>query len=342
MAAKRDKSQPRAISQELPVERGGFYRAGMYQELQKFGGQDQVRQLLLSEGLLEADEQGIEITGLDLSEGEDKALHACLSLLDKTDYKGNLPPEETTPRGYKERLLLPRLQISWPEYFDAYGLKRIEGRFTGKARGEAIEALEGLERPRRIAYRRQRWEGKGSSRKALSDVIVTHSPLLRLSKVYKGLEEEEADQVMAGRDIPGRVTSLVIEFSPLLVDRIESFFLLKPITLYQEIDDHWGSKRKSPAVPLFIQWLLTKNRTPYKIAKKHLAKKLKLYSLLEQRKPGLLEKRLQECIQTALALGYLLSSEEDTFGVYTFYLNPERCKRIHLEQPGQEEEEQES
>lgn len=333
------RQQPRAVSQELTVQQPGLYKAGMYQELQKFGNREQARQLLLSEGLqgTELDDQ-IEITGLDLTVAEDRALHACLRLLDGTGYKGNLPPLEVNSPGYKGHYTLPRLQTSWPEYLEAFGL---EPGTKGKARIEAINALEALQKPRRIAYRRRYWTGKGKERKAISDVIVTQSPLIRLSKVYKALEDDQAEQIMAGREMPGRVTNVVIEFSPLLIDRIESFYLLKPVALHQEIESHLGSRRISPAVPLFAQWLLTKNRTPVRIGKKLLAERLRLYSLLEQRKPALLQDRLQQAIQTAQALGYLRAWEEDAFGVYTFHLNPERCLRIASSQPAEDDQEQE-
>ena len=332
------KVQPRSVSQDLTAQRPGLYKAGMYQELQKFGNKERVRQLLLTEGMegTELDNQ-IEITGLDLSVTEDKALHAILRLLDGTGYKGNMPPEEITPRGYRERISLPRLQISWSEYLEAYGLS---SQTKGKGRLEAIEALEALQKLRRVAYRRRYLTGEGKSRRRLSDVVVTQSPLIRLTKVYRGLEEEEADQIIAGQDIPGRVTSLVIEFSPLLVDRIESFYLLKPVTLFQEIEDHLGSRRISQAVPLFLQWLMTKNTPTVRIAKKLLAERLRLQALLEQRKPSLLDKRLQEAIQTAQTLDYLLAYEEDAFGVYTFHLNPERCSRIASIQPAEDEEQE--
>ena len=51
MANKGKGQQPRSVSQELTAQRPGLYKAGMYQELQKFGNKEQVRQLLLTEGL---------------------------------------------------------------------------------------------------------------------------------------------------------------------------------------------------------------------------------------------------------------------------------------------------
>lgn len=332
--------KPRGISRDLTVQQPGLYRAGMYQELQKFGktpkGKEQARQLLLTEGLegTELDSQ-IEITGLDLTVAEDKALHACLRLLDQTGYQGNLPPLEMYSQAYRGSYTLPRLQISWPEYLEAYGL---QGNTKGKARKDAIDALEALQQPRRIVYSRRRpYSEKG---KKLYEAIVTQSPVIKLSKIYPELDEEEMEQLRAGHDLPGRVTSLVIEFSPLLIDRIESFYLLKPVGLFDEIEEYLGSKRYSPAVSLFAQWLLTKNYTPVRIAKELLAEKLRLHALLEQRKPSLLQSRLQQAIDTSLAMELLLGYDQDDFGVYTFHLNPERCLRIASSQPAEDEEQE--
>ena len=63
------------------------------------------------------------------------------------------------------------------------------------------------------------------------------------------------------------------------------------------------------------------------IAKDKLAKVLRLDYLIEQRKRTLVDKRLQEAIQTALELEYLLDYQEDAFGTLHFTLNPDRMGR---------------
>lgn len=333
MAKDTSQQQPRSLSQELAIQQPGLYRAGLYQELQQFGNRDRARQLLLSEmGLNGQDlEAQVDMTGLDLSVGEQKALHACLILLDETGYQGNRPPRELIPQGYSEPFDIPRLAVTFSEYLEAYGAPK-----KGKGRILALEDLESLTQSRRVAYKRRRWEGQGKKRREIWDAIVTHTPLIILHEGYKDLgSEREADQALAGRS-RSRVTHLVIEFSPLLIDQVNSFFLLKPISLFREIEGHLGGKRYSPAVPLFLKWLMTKNRTPWRISKELLAERLRLYSLIDQRKPSLLDQRLQQAIDTAMALGYLLEWDLDEFGMYTFQLNPERCLRIG--QPGEDEE----
>jgi hypothetical protein len=64
----------------------------------------------------------------------------------------------------------------------------------------------------------------------------------------------------SARDAKPTLNRLIIVISPLLVDQIETFYLLKPVTLHAEIRQLHGSKRTSRAVSLFIEWLLTKNR----------------------------------------------------------------------------------
>ena len=50
--------------------------------------------------------------------------------------------------------------------------------------------------------------------------------------------------MIAGQDLPEkRQTRLIIDISPLLVDQIDTFYLLKPVTLHAEIRQLYGSKR---------------------------------------------------------------------------------------------------
>lgn len=53
-----------------------------------------------------------------------------------------------------------------------------------------------------------------------------------------------------------------------------------------------------------------------------------------------MEQRLQESLEVAQKLGFLLKFKEDAFGRYILFLNPQRCRRVKpgLE-VGQEEEE---
>ena len=325
--AKKPKQQPGALTPQLPAG-GVLYKAGLYAELQKFGqSKEEAHQLILSEPPAEPGD--ITIRGLDFTLSESKAFSALQILLDRTDYQGNLQAKEVDSSAYQGRFRLPGLQFTPSEYFEAYGLKQYGGRYHGKQTQEALEALKSLaKKPRTVSYKRAHWHGNGQSRRKLYRVIRHTGPIIELMEDYQGLEEAEAARIEAGEGLPGRVTRLAVQFGPLIVDNIESFFLLKPAMLHREIEDLLGSKRISRSVSLFIEWLMTWSRTPVKIRRDELARRLNLDYLIEQRKPTKLKEQLLECCETARALGFLLEYKEDAFGLFTFRLNPKRVMRL--------------
>jgi len=329
MARKR-RRQPRSLDSSLAIQREPeLYRAGMYAELQKFEDSSEARQLLLSEVYTGEAGAEIEVSGLDFSVSEDKAFSALQVLLDKTDYRGNEPGLVVYSEDYKGEYLLPRISMTFSEYLDAYGLKKSSsGRYSRAQRENALKALASLTEPRRIVYERKYYKGRGAARKKVSDMVVVRRPLISLIEGYKELEEPEAQAIRAGESNAQRLTRIVVECSPLFVDTVDTFYLLKPIRLHDEIKQLTGKARISRAVSLFIEWLLTKNTKTVRISKDELAKKIRLGYLITQRKPSLIRKRLDEAFDVAKELGYLLDYKENTFGMMTFTLNPERCRRI--------------
>jgi len=324
--------QPRAITPEIALKPETI-RAGIRITLQKFGDHkrdEQAGQLSLLDASLEQERQEIEVTGLDLSATEDQAFHALQVLLDKTDYAGNLPAEEIESEEWKWTGRLPRLAITHSDFFEAYGLSRMgDGSFYGHQAEIALAALESLQKSRSVYYTRKRYVGEGKARRPVYEVIKTAKPLISISKGWQNLTEAERDQVLAGQEnIAGRTTRLLIEFSPLWTDGIESFYFLKPAALHSEIRQLLGSRRHSKAVPLFIEWLLTKNSSPIRIHKEKLAERLRLDYLLKQRHIGKLEKYLTEAFETAKELDFLISWQEEASGMLSFDLNPERCHRL--------------
>jgi hypothetical protein len=237
---------------------GGNYRAGMHAELQKFGrDREGTRQLALLTGIEEPEVAGAvaEVTGLALSVAEDRALSAIQILLDRTGYQGNVPgPGEEQSEAFGWKGTLPRLACSWENYHQAYGLQPDrQGQYRGKAALEARTALESLAEPRRITYRRPRFIGTGKGRKKVFDVIVVHKPLVEITKGYKGLTGQEADAVAAGAGRPSRVTRLLVEVSPLLLDQLDTFHLLKPEGLHQEIERLLGGEALQRSHPSLLE-----------------------------------------------------------------------------------------
>ncbi len=334
--AKRDR-QPAAISPDLIIG-SRDYRASMHMELQKFGHRDRARQLLLSE-IIPADETELEAkvqeTGLDLSVSELRAIDALQLLLEETDYQGNEPGGEIIrSEAFKYEGLVPKLRVTFSEYLEAYGLQRSSSGFSRAQRDEAMQALDSLTEPRTVAYSRRYRQGK----RYKNDVVIARRPLISVSKGYKGLTDQQAEEVIVTEGKSRRPTHLLIDFSPLWVDQIASFYVLKPVGFYDELRLAIGSKRPSASIQLFLNWLMTKNKAIVKIGREKLAERIRLAHLLDSRHQSRLDKQLQEAIDVALEMGYLLSYEQDALQMYTFYLNPERCKRV---KPGAEPETEE-
>lgn len=328
--------QPRAVSPDLRAERG-LYRGAMHLELQKFK-QDTKTQLSLFEAAgLDTTEQEtlLEVKGLDsLSVSEDRALSAMQILLDRTDYQGTSPAGLQYSEAFKAQFPLLELSVTYSDFFEAYGLKpSAAGKFAGQYHGgqvdEALEALDSLAQPRRITYRRQRWTGEGKDRRRTNDVIVEAKPLLSIAKVYVDVSDQEASQLEAGQEPKKqRARGMLITFSPLLVDGIDDFYLLKPAALHEQILALLEKKRVSRSVSLFIQWLLTLDKQEWTISTDRLAEKLSLYYLIEARHKARLEKQLAECYRTAKALGFLLDYQDRGDGHVVLELNPEQCSRV--------------
>lgn len=333
--------QPRVTTpgqdRELQPE---VYRAGMYAERQKFGPiKKQLRQLALTEQVPQRQIDEWVIKGLDLTIEQDKALSAIQAMLSRTDYQGNIPGLYQSSSDYKWKGLIPRLAFTPVEYLETYGLKPSpSGQYPVRQRKKAFEALEALAETRRLIYKRTKYV-KGQKR---YDLIVVHKPLISLIEGYENLTEAEVSAVETGKQGQERATRLVIEIGPLLLDSVDKFYLLKPTTLHQEIEDLLAEKRGKRAripraISLFVQWLLTKNWYEVKVSRENLVDILRLEKYREQRKIKTAYDQIDESLETAEELGYLLSYTEDVFGVLTLELNPMKCSRVVVPEEQQED-----
>lgn len=230
--------QPRALDPDLEV-RTEQYRASMYSELQKFSNRQKAKQLLLSERVdKEEAEKQAQLTGLDFTLSQSKALSAIQLLLDRTGYKGNMPGDTIIRRATGKETFLPALSFTPSEYLEAYGLRRADsGSFSRHQRDEAMEALYSLTETRSIIYKRAYWT-KGKKR---YEIIREIAPLIKIVD-YADIAEDKLLEMEEGK-ASDRVSKIVIMPAPHLVEDIESFFLLKPPGLHQEIEELIANKR---------------------------------------------------------------------------------------------------
>jgi hypothetical protein len=315
--------QPGALQiDRLAIDEGRLIKASLHTELQKFGSTDRLS--LLDP---QPEEEPIQITGLDLTVSQDRALHAIQILLDRTDHEGNRPGRPALSDGY-HGYQVPRLAVTFSEYFEAYGLEPATERWT-KQHQEAIQALHDLEDKRwRIVYKRRTSEGG----KVRWQVIAPERPvsMITLWRAYKDLETEEVERLERGDKLPdGRAIGLVIDCNPVLIDQIETFYALKPERLHEEIQELYPGKRVSRTISLFMEWLLTLNLSEITISEDVLLQKLWLEdSFYKHRNKSRIRKRIKQACEAAQKLGYLLDWQKNRKGQYVFKLNPERCRRV--------------
>lgn len=317
--------QPRAVyPEEQAVE--PYFRAALYAERQKLGKTPEELQLLLGE-----DTDGIEnqAVGLDLTVSEDRALQAIQKKLHKTGYEGNEPGRHIYSSAYKYDGYLPVVSMSYSEYYSLYGLKSDDdGLYCGGEREQALEALRGIARPFMITEDKKP-SGKYKDGKPLYDVVRATTSLIKLREDFQDLTEEEVRLVETGHDLPDkRHTMLTVEVSPLLVDLIDEMHIRMSPTLHDDIKELKGSKRPSRAISLFIEYLSTLNIQEISVSKEKLAYRLRLDGYIRQRKQSMIDKRIQEALDYALELEYLLDYQEKPTGLLTLRLNPEKCGRV--------------
>lgn len=323
--------QPRAVS---PGEQAiqPYFRASGHTEQQKFKIATGSRQLILGEetGGLEAISYG-----LDLTESQDRALHAIQKLLADTNYQGDgqIPFNSADFKIYNS--YLPYLSMSYSDYYQAYGLESAgDGKYHGASVKQSIEALESLTEMRWLRYKKLsgKYDEKG---KPLFDLITVKKPLIQLQFIenYHDLTEEDIEKVLTGQELPedrqaGRITRILLVPSPILIDEMDRFHLLKPSGLHNEIKALYSGRRISRYNSLFIEFLLLSDIFVMKIGRDTLARNLNMDKLIEDRQKGRIDKIIQEVLKTAKELDFLLDYQEEPTGLLILRLNPERCSRV--------------
>lgn len=317
-------SGPVVVSGQTPL-----YKAALYAEQTKFGKPRDQYQMTLAEAQTDWTPDDWGPLGIAPTVDEDKALSAIQILLDRTGYKGNLPPDRIVSAAFRWEGNLPNLAFTWPEYLEAYGLRRdAKGQFPRHQEDRAKAALLSLTRPRRILYTRTRYVG-GQRR---HDVIACEKPLVELIEGYQDLTNQELAEVRAGRR-PERASRLILQPSPLLLDSLETFHLYKPANLHQQIEDLVARKKGKRTRPirshsLFIQFLHTIDLAEFRVSRERLVDTLRLSKYRDQRKLSQAYQQIDECLAIAQELGFILSHQEDALGVITMRLNPEKLSRV--------------
>ena len=301
--------QPRVISStDIQQEVRPYFKASRHVEEQKFKIATKSRQLLLGE---DADILNISSYGLDLTENQDRALHAVQKLLADTQFNGDGKIDFNSADFKISGAYLPYLSINYSDYYQAYGLEPAgDGRYRGAQAEQAMKALESLTEMRWLRYKRKTGKYDKDGR-PLFDLISVKKPLIHLQLIsgYQNLTEEDIQKILSGQELPeekehSRATKILLLPSPILTDEIDKYYILKPVGLHNEIKALSPGRRISRSNSLFIELLLFVDLPVWRINKEELARQLNQDSLIESRQKSRLNKIIQEALETAKALGF--------------------------------------
>ncbi len=293
----------------------------------------------------------IQVIGLDLDTKHRRALHAVQTLLAHTKYKGNVEGRTLDGRNdFKFSGYLPKIKFTRAEYLEAYGIKKYKTtrgklEFGGRESKNALSALQDLATKNHlIISKRVRYE-KGNE---FIDRIQTVSPVIRIYEGWENLtkkEDEELTLGLKGETVKRKHSGFVVEPCPLLVDQIDSYFVLKPADMYQEIKLRvpGASKYAYAFTDLILQTATLqkgKNKktwpTSIEFSIETLSYRLRLDGYIKNRKWKRIEQILNKCFQVAIDVGWIENYEEITGKtvekIYRFHLNQKKFEGISKNQ----------
>ena len=93
-----------------------------------------------------------------------------------------------------------------------------------------------------------------------------------------------------------------------------------------------GSKRYSPAILRFINWLHWIDLRTAKVSRDSLIDILRLHTYVTGRQPARIDKIIQDSLEIAKARGFLLDYREDEVGLWELELNSEKLGRVKAKQ----------
>jgi len=273
--------------------------------------------------------QKVDTTGIILDRHERMAVEAIQVALHNTgysedgSYNGHYEVTMKASPGYeigKDSVRIPGVYTSETQLLEAGGWsRRGNGRFDTTQKKQLRAALESLNsKMHKIHYNRPR-----------GGVSTTESPIISLSI--------QSDFASIANMVTGDARSRWYQITPhhVFVDALGSFYFLQDIELLKQIEETKVLLRGKSALrgkkteheTLFINWLLTKNEVKVKASKETLAFKLRLGYLAEQRQQARLRAAIQQAIDVAEKLSFIVNYEivDD---MYHFTLNPEKCSRL--------------
>lgn len=343
---------------DVSVEKNNLIKSALHLETQKFGRKPRnVQETIENQNTCVGSNKNsmkIEIIGLDFQPSHYHALNAIQKLLEETNYNGNIKGTYLSrySNSFKFEGTIPRIKFSRSDFLKAYGVTKFfsarnKMEFSGKESRIALEALYYLgTQPHLIISTRKRKE----QGKEVVDRYQTVSPLLRICEGWEGLtpfENKSLDEGQILESLNGKHRGFVIEPCPLLIDQIDTYFVLKPANIYQEIKLKFPNASKFAYT--FIDWIVKEatlkkmfesNKDKYwpnkiEIGFESLVYALRMNSYIKSRNWKRIDIALNRCVEIAISLGWLLQHESVEGKTIkrkeTFYLNKRKFEKISKE-----------
>lgn len=314
----------------------------MHLEHQKLGMSIKDRQTSIFD-LLDQDDKArvtdksIEYQGINFSGITDRVFRGIQKLLNDSCYRSNIGKwiRASTP-SWIFNPKLPIFKFTLPELYDACGMRKYHTargkmEYSGKEVQLIIRGLKELtQKTHFIYYTRKHWE----KREKEEDVIRLVTPVLNIKWIWEGIEHDEYPK---GR----KVSSIKVIPSPILIDQLEDYHVLRPAKLHSEV------KKKFPTDKgytvklidfLFVQAREKKFKTPLIIEMnyKEIGAKLGMDGYIKRRQWNMMRQSLTKIYSRTQELGYLLDYKTDKKGktgisLDQLTINPEKVVFVKKE-----------
>jgi hypothetical protein len=322
-------------------------KVGLHSELQKF----EYGLRPISEK--DTKEYGVEVIGLDLALPQDRAMFALQKLFNDTNYEGNIPGREMNSEidnnKFKFKGYLPALKFTPSQYLEAFGVKKYETErgfkeYGGAERKWALDALLELAMKHFLFVYKRKYclENNKGKKIQRTDRIEVIAPLIKIMRGWEALTKKE--DILLSKGISTQATdkklkaiAIEIEPAPIMVQDINSYFLLKPANFFQEIKLKYPGTSKSTY--LFIDWLIAQAELKRRKRKsliieenfETIAAHLRMNSYLKNKKITMIRQIMNNCYKRTKEFGYLLSHETiqgQTKELDRLVLNPEKFRQV--------------
>lgn len=310
---------------ELNSQAGEIVRTSLHLERQKVGyerpGVKEAFNQLSSFDKSRFAGYKFELTGIDFTIHQMRAVLAIQKLLDKTKYKGNEAGRSVTQLNnpFKFEGVVPRIGFDIPEYLEAYGVNKKETsrgklEYESSERRAAIGALFELHEKKFLLYmEKKQWRESGGKKEARYDVITTVDSLIKVIQGYEDLSEVDRNKLKSGQQLPEKLSRCVVEPSILMIYEIDSYAVFKPANYLQEIRIKLG--RVSVKFYKFIDYIVnereqkrrSRDSGPIEITIKNLARNLRMDSQIKRRMWKQIKGQIKKFCEDAKKLGWISS-----------------------------------